>query len=305
MNSPKKIMVTGANGLLGQKIIYGYKNDPSVILIATARGACRMLDDQGYIYESMDISNSIEVKEVIEKHKPDCIINTAAMTNVDACEEDKRGCDVANVESVNILVAEAEKNNIHFVHLSTDFIFDGENGPYDEEAKANPLSYYGWSKLKSETIVKSCKSPWSIVRTVLVIGITEGMSRSNIVLWAKGALEKGQEINVVDDQFRTPTLAEDLADGCMLIAKQTATGIYNISGKDFMSIIELVQSVADFYDLDKSLIKKTSSLSLNQPAKRPPVTGFILDKAINDIGYKPHSFHDALRIMQKQVDNYS
>ena len=141
----------------------------------------------------------------------------------------------------------------------------------------------------------------AILRTVLVYGIAEDMSRSNIVLWAKGALEKGKEITVVDDQFRSPTLAEDLADGCILAAKQKATGVYNISGKDQMSVIELVRAVADHWKLDKSIILPISSTTLNQAAKRPPVTGFILDKAINELGYKPHSFKEGLAVVEEQM----
>jgi dTDP-4-dehydrorhamnose reductase len=127
------------------------------------------------------------------------------------------------------------------------------------------------------------------------------MSRSNVVLWAKSALEKGDKINVVDDQFRSPTLAEDLAMGCFLIAEKEATGIYNLSGKDTMSILELVQTVADFYGLDKSLINPIKSNTLNQPAKRPPITGFILDKAKNELGYNPHSFLEGLQILDSQL----
>ncbi len=300
----KKILVTGANGLLGQKIIYGYKSNPEIQLIATGRGPCRMNDKEGYVYEEMNISDKASVASVIEKYSPDVIINSAAMTNVDECETNKSGCDEANVTAVKILASVCEANDIHVIQLSTDFIFDGENGPYDEEAKADPLSYYGWSKLRAEENIKTCTCKWTIIRTVLVIGITEGMSRSNIVLWAKGALGKGQSINVVNDQFRSPTLAEDLADGCMLAAMQGAQGVYNISGKDFMSVLVLVQRVAKFYNLDESLIKPSTSEKLNQPAKRPPITGFILTKAINELGYKPHSFEEALAIMQEQIDFY-
>lgn len=297
----KRILVTGSNGLLGQKIIYGYKANPSFELIATARGQNRMRDTKGYSYREMDITNRDSVFQVLAEEKPEVVINTAAMTNVDACEQDHEGCDLLNVTAVQYLADACDALKIHLIHISTDFIFDGIDGPYREDDTPNPLSYYGHSKLKSEEIVKKCTCPWSIIRTVLVIGITEGMSRSNIVLWAKGALEKGQTINVVNDQFRTPTLAEDLALGCMLIADKGATGVYNISGKDFMSIYELVQHVAEYWNLDRTLIKSSSSEKLGQPANRPPITGFQLAKAMDQLGYNPHSFKEALAIIDSQI----
>lgn len=297
----QKILVTGSNGLLGQKIIYGYKSDSAVELVATARGENRMEDKNGYVFHEMDITQRDQVFSVLRHVKPDVVINTAAMTNVDTCELNHEECDLLNVTAVQNLADACSELNIHLIHLSTDFIFDGENGPYAEEDEPAPLSYYGQSKLFGEKIIEKCTCPWSIIRTVLVIGITEGMSRSNIVLWAKGALEKGNVINVVDDQFRTPTLAEDLADGCMLVAKKRATGIYNISGKDFMNMHELAKHVAKHWHLDEKLIKSTNSETLNQPAKRPPITGFILEKAISELGYNPHSFKEALEIIDNQV----
>jgi len=127
------------------------------------------------------------------------------------------------------------------------------------------------------------------------------MSRSNIVLWAKDALTKGQKINVVDDQFRSPTLAEDLAAGCILIADKGAEGIYNLAGPETFSILELVYKVADFWKLDKSLITPSGSTTLNQPAKRPPYTGLIIDKAKKELGYDPKRFEDALKVLDEQL----
>lgn len=297
----KKILVTGSNGLLGQKLVYKLKARPDVELVATARGANRLLDQTGYAFYQLDIENRENVDEVIDAVKPDHIIHTAAMTQVDDCELDYAACDRANVDAVQYMVNAAERNNCHFVHISTDFIFNGEEGPYDEEGVADPLSYYGNAKWKGELIVQQSKLKWAVLRTVLVYGIADNMSRSNIVLWAKGALEKGEPINVVDDQFRSPTLAEDLADGCILAVDKQATGIYNISGKDQLSIIDLVRTVADYYGLDKSLINPVSSKTLNQPAKRPPVTGFILDKARRELGYNPHSFTEGIALMEKQL----
>lgn len=296
-----KILITGSNGLLGQKLVHKLSKDQEVELIATARGENRLSNKEGYTYQSLDITDEKAVAEAISKFKPDSLIHTAAMTNVDACEADKEGCDKLNVDAVKYIADACKANNVHLVHLSTDFIFDGEDGPYDEEAEPNPVSYYGESKLKAEEIVLKSGLNTAILRTVLVYGIAEDMSRSNIALWAKGALQKGQKINVVDDQFRSPTLAEDLADGCILAAKQKAKGIYNISGKDQLSVLEIVQQVADYWKLDKSLITPVSSKTLSQPAKRPPKTGFILDKAIRELGYNPHSFMEGLAVLDEQM----
>ena len=301
-----KILVTGSNGLLGQKLIYNLVNDNSVELIATARGQNRLILQTGYTYESLDISKQNDVEQIIIKHKPNCIIHTAAMTNVDECEIDPKNCKILNTDSVQFFVTAIEKNSpkTHFIHLSTDFIFDGENGPYDEEAKANPISIYGHSKWEAEKIIQQSNISWAIARTIIVYGITDNMSRSNLVLWAKQNLENHKEINVVNDQFRSPTLAEDLADGCILIAKKKATGIFNISGPKTESILDLVYTVADYFNLDKKYIKPISSASLKQPAKRPPSTGFVLDKARKELGYNPHTFTDGIKILMEQFNQH-
>lgn len=297
----KKVLITGSNGLLGQKLIYQLIGYPEFMVYASSRGENRTVLQKRYQYIPLDITDQSEVDETIDEIKPDVVINTAAMTNVDACEDDKEGCWDLNVNATKYLVEACERVNAHLIHLSTDFIFDGEEGPYTEEAEPNPLSYYGESKVASEELVKAAKCPWSIVRTVLVYGVVDNMSRSNIVLWAKGALESGKELTVVDDQFRSPTLAEDLAHGCVLIAKNQALGIYNISGGEYMCVLELVQRVAKFYGLDENMVKPISSSTLNQSAKRPPRTGFVLDKAIKDLGYKPSTFEEGLQIVDIQL----
>lgn len=301
----KRILITGANGLLGQKLIDLYLGKPGKEIIATGIGECRHPRKSEFTYYVLDIGNEEQVGEVFSKAKPHAVIHTAAMTNVDACESDKEGCDRLNVEAVKYIVNACEKHNVHLIHISTDFIFDGKEGPLDEEAIPHPLSYYGWSKLKGEEIVRAGKAKWAILRTVLVYGVVHDMSRSNIVLWAKGALEKGQPIKVVDDQFRTPTLAEDLALGCFLAENKEAEGIYNISGEDFMSIYELVERVAKFYGLSAGQMQRSDSSSLNQPARRPPITGFKLDKARRELGYNPHSFEEGLAIVRNQLSQHA
>lgn len=297
----RKVLVTGSNGLLGQKLTDLYLRVPEVELIATGLNHNRHPEDEGFIYTSLDITNRKNVMDVIGKYKPDCIINAAAMTNVDACEEKKEMCDALNVDAVQYLCEAAKKHNAHLIHLSTDFIFDGTAGPYKEDDEPNPLSYYGHSKLKGEQIIQSELENWAIIRTVLVYGLVADMSRSNIVLWAKESLEKGREISVVDDQYRSPTLAEDLAMGCFLVESQGKNGIYNISGKDQVNIYEIVEMVAKRYNLSMDKVSRTTSESLNQKAKRPPVTGFVLTKAIVELGYQPHSMLEGMALLEEQV----
>ncbi len=295
-----KILVTGSNGLLGQKLTELLEKDPSVTLIATARGKSVLPITQGE-FHALDITDGKAVDEVFARTKPDVVINTAAMTQVDQCETEREACWTANVTSVENLVKACEKHNVHMVHVSTDFIFDGTRGPLDENEKPNPVNYYGESKLAAEEVVKKSKTGWSILRTVLVFGITRDMSRSNIVLWVKNSLEQGKSIQVVNDQWRTPTLAEDLAQGCYLAAKKKATGIYNISGKDFLTPYDIAIATADYFKLNKSLVNVTDSTKFTQPAKRPPKTGFIIDKARTDLGYEPRSFAEGLAVLESQL----
>ena len=295
-----KILYTGSNGLLGQKISAATTGYSDHAFLATARGENRTINLGTANYASMDITKAEEVMSVVRDFKPDVIIHGAAMTHVDQCEQNKELAYQLNVVGTQNMADAAEFIGAHLVHISTDFIFDGKEGPYDESGIPNPLSYYGETKLEAEKIVQALDH-WSILRTVLVIGMAEDLSRSNIVLWAKGALEKGQAINVVDDQFRTPTLAEDLAQGALLAATQKAQGIYNISGPDFMSIYELVGHVAEHFGLSMDSVTRVDSTTLNQPAKRPPKTGFDITKAKTELGFKPHTFSEALAVIAEQA----
>ena len=294
------ILITGSNGLLGQKLVHLLKEKHNVI--ATSLGSCLISNQSDFIYQILDITDEYNIGKIFNMYKPKYVINTAAMTNVDACEDYKNLCDDINVKAVNYLSTACEKYNSHLIHISTDFIFDGKNGPYDEDDEANPLSYYGLSKLKSEQVLQKSNCKWAILRTILLYGTAENLERNNIVLWARKALKDSQELNIIDDQFRSPTLAEDLAQACYLVIEKEAIGVYNASGKDIMSIYEMVERMADFYQCDKSQINRISSTTLNQKAKRPTKTGFILDKSIKELGYKPHSFEEGLTLLEKQLN---
>lgn len=305
-----KILITGSNGLLGQKLqqlLASTEYHTTTEVLATSRGANRSpFSSPNLNYQSLDIAQREEVLEKIVQCRPDTIIHTAAMTQVDDCETERDLCWQLNVHSVEYLIEACQQlkqqdHHCFLVHLSTDFIFDGTAGPYGEEATANPVSFYGESKLAAEKALLASDIQWAIVRTVLVYGITQAMSRSNIILWVKKSLEEGKTIHVVDDQWRTPTLAEDLAMGCYLIADQQAQGIFNISGKDFLTPYEMAIKTAEYFKLDQSLIVKTDASRFSQPAKRPPRTGFILDKAIQQLNYQPRSFEEGIDILNQQL----
>jgi dTDP-4-dehydrorhamnose reductase len=226
------------------------------------------------------------------------------MTHVDECEKHQEACYRANVLATKYLIAAAEKIQSHFIFVSTDFIFSGLNGqnPYTEEAKPDPVNYYGQTKLDGEELLKHTNLKWAIARTVLVYGLANDLSRSNIILWVKSSLEAGKQIQVVDDQVRTPTLAEDLAAGCILMAEQGATGIFNISGSELLTPYQMAMETADYFGLNQELIVRTDSTKFTQPARRPMKTGFVIEKAKNQLGYRPKTFREGISILAKQLN---
>ena len=296
-----KVVVTGSNGLLGQSLINLLLKEKEVYKVfGLSRGDNRSgRDDFSYI--SIDITNEKKLKEILLETEPNVIINTAAMTQVDDCEGDRKACDLLNVSVVEWLGEISEKIEAHLIHLSTDFIFDGIKGNYKETDVPNPLSYYGVSKLKSEEFLINSKISYTILRTILVFGKVYDMSRSNIVLWVKSMLEKGKEITIVDDQFRSPTYVEDLALACKIAMDKKAKGIFNISSNELLSVYEIVQQIADVFHLDKKLIKAISTSTLNQTAPRPAKTGFDLSKTNRVLEFYPESFKESLEKFRQSL----
>ena len=299
-----RILVTGSNGLLGQKLLKQLIEIKEYEVIATSLGNDRSTcKGDLYQYHALDITQKGEVQEIVRNYHPEIVINTAAMTQVDACEQEHEECWNLNVNAVKHLVDVCLEHDTFLIHLSTDFIFDGEAGPYKETDKPHPVSFYGESKLESEKVILESNLKASILRTVLVYGYEPSLSRTNIILWVKKSLEEGKPIRVVTDQWRTPTLAEDLARACILSAEKRIPGIFNISGKEMMTPYDMAMEVADFFGLDKSLISAVDGSVFSQPAKRPPKTGFILDKAQNLLGYEPTSFRAGLELISSQLLN--
>ena len=223
------------------------------------------------------------------------------MTNVDLCEEQKEACRQINVEAVRNMHQICSEIGTHFIHISTDFIFDGIKGNYKETDVPNPLSVYGKSKLKSEEILLKSKIKFTILRTILVYGKGNSLGRKNIVLWIKEMLENKKQITIVNDQYRMPTYVEDLAMACKISIDKKTNGIFNISSTQLLSIFQIAQQVAEVFGLQKELIIPISTEILDQKAPRPPKTGFNLSKTNKELGLHTKSFKEDLHRFKESL----
>ena len=296
-----KVIITGSNGLLGQSLLKLLLEEKEKYQVyGFSRGGNRS-GREDFTYISIDITDEENLKKEVQKINPNFIINTAAMTQVDDCENNKEACDALNIDVVKWLSEISDEVDAHLIHISTDFIFDGKKGNYKETDEPSPLSYYGLSKLKSEEVLTNSNIDYTILRTILVYGKVFDMSRSNIVLWVREMLSKGKEITIVDDQFRTPTYVEDLALSCKISIDKKATGIYNISSNELLSVYEIAQQIAEVFGLNESLIKPISTSTLNQTAPRPAKTGFDLSKTNKELDFYPKSFKEDLRRFKETI----
>ena len=289
-----KVVITGSNGLLGQSLLGLLLKEKEVYRVSGISRGKNRSGREDFNYISIDITEKGNLKKTIREIQPNFIINTAAMTQVDDCENNKKVCDVINVDVVQWLMEVSNEINAHLIHLSTDFIFDGIKGNYKETDTPNPLSYYGLSKLKSEEILSKSNIDYTVLRTILVYGKVYDMSRNNIVLWVREMLSTNKEITIVDDQFRTPTYVEDLALACKISMDKKATGIFHIASSELLSVYQIAQQIAEVFDLDKSLIKPISTSTLNQKAARPAKTGFDLRKTNRELDFYPKTFREDL-----------
>lgn len=296
-----KLLITGSNGLLGQKIVKRCRKH-GIPFLATSKGVNRNPDCPEEAYLDLDITDKTAVEAMVSDYHPTAIIHTAALTNVDYCEQHPEECRLVNVEATRYLWEAAKMQQCHFELVSTDFVFDGEKGNYSEADETGPLSVYAHSKNDAEQLlIKDKNTNWSIARTIIVYGTGHQLSRSNMILWALEALPKGEPMRLVNDQFRAPTWADDLAYGCVEIIQRNQTGIFHLSGPETLSVDTIVKRVAAYLTIADPKIETISSSTLNQPAKRPPKTGFNLEKARSRLNYQPKTLEESLPILLEEL----
>jgi dTDP-4-dehydrorhamnose reductase len=292
-----RILVVGANGLLGQRLIAFYSAKENVELLGCS------IEEQPFFtnvpYIKCDMAVREDVKKNVFDFYPDVIINAAAFTNVDLSETERETAWKINVKGVEYLAEACRTIDSKIIHISTDYVFNGFNGPYDENAKVDPLGYYGRTKLASENALRIGAVTYSVIRSNVLYGIAN--SRPDFVRWVINSLSDKKQIRVVHDQINNPTFVEDLVCAINKIIELNKYRLYNIGGKDFLNRYEFAVLIAEFFNLNKELITPITTEELKQPAKRPLKSGLITTKAETELGYKPHSIVEALGIIKKQL----
>jgi len=269
-----RLFITGYKGLLGSKIIkyYNFRTYPK---------------------ERIDITKK-EIFTYIKKVNPDIVIHCAAFTNVDGCEIQKEKAWEVNVTGTGNVAQACHEIGAKMIYVSTDFVFDGKKGMYKETDKTNPMNYYGKTKLEGEKRVQEICKNYVIARTSVLYGQHE---RLNFVTWVIEQLKNKNKINIVTDQYASPTFADNLAEVLLEIAEKDTQGLYHVTGSERINRYDFALKIADRFDLDKNLITPIVSNELNQKAERPKDSSLCVEKIKNKVYTKLLNIDEGLERM--------
>ncbi len=292
-----RVLITGIRGLVGHHTYIACARHTSWELLGTGR---TIVENPPYPYQPADLTDSDRVMALIRWARPDAVAHIAAMTLVDACQENPPLCWQHNVIAtqnlVNALTTYAPK--AHLILVSTDFVFDGFVPPdylYKENDLPAPLSVYGASKLAAEWVIRQYPGPWAIARTSLVYGTAPYLSRDNIYIRIRQMLMSGRDYALFTDQRRTPTWAYDLAEGIRLLIEKRAEGLFHIAGPTIETPYTFGQKVAQVLGLNADLIRPLTAKDFRPIAPRPPHSSLSIQKAQTLLGYQPHDPIQALK----------
>ncbi len=303
-----KLLVIGGSGLLGYKVAKMASNEHETFLTYNYRS----IQVEGCTALKLDKCDRKAVFELLEKIKPDVVVDTAALHNVDYCETHPEEAWKVNVEGTRNVAEACKKIGAKIIFISTDYVFDGTKGYYTEEDTPNPLSYYAKTKLEAEKTIQSLDVNYIIARPSVIYGWNpnevSGLKSSsgksvNFVVWALQKLEKGEEIKAVTDQYSSPTLADNLAEALLVMASSEKQGIYHTAGKDCVNRYEFTLKIAEVFGLDKSLIKPVTSEIFKQVAKRPKKCCLDVSKAEKDFGIRFLTVEEGLKLMKNQKES--
>jgi len=294
MPTNKTIVLTGVNGFLSNYLVPVLLN-AGFIVHGIGKGICRLhIADDRFLYYNLDLTEFNKMRQLLNTTKPNIVIHAAANSKPDECETDQKAAYTINVQTTKTLLETAATIQSRFIYISTDFVFDGKEGLYKEDAILNPINYYGKTKQLSEKLVSQYAYSYSIVRTVLVYGKPLA-GRQNILSLVYNKLKNGETFQLVNDQFRTPTYIKDLVGGITAIVQQNKNGIWHLSGdQPLMSPYAMGVRLAEICGLDKSLLIPVNHTTFKEIAQRPKTTGLDIEKAKTELNYRPTPFEKAI-----------
>lgn len=296
----QKILIVGANGFTGRRILDTLSDKADYRVTGCSLHAdIRPHADSRYRFVQADIREEAAVRRLFEELRPDIVINTSALSSPDYCESHREETDETNIRAAARLAENCERTGSRLIHLSTDFVFGGDcDRLYTEEDMPAPVNYYGRSKWESERRVTGLCGNCAVARIVVVYGNPLPGQHSNIVRLVADRLRSGQPIRVVNDQWRTPTFVDDVAQGIDRLIVHPSNGIFHICGPECLTIADIAYRVANALRLDASLIQPVSTAEMQEATPRPRFSGLSIDKARRLLGYRPHSLEEGIRAMQ-------
>jgi dTDP-4-dehydrorhamnose reductase len=290
----KSLLITGASGLLGDKIVKLARRKYAVIPTHNLR---QLQPDS----LRLDITNAEDITSLFKKLEPDVIIHTASETNVDKCETQKNYAQKVNVDGTRNVALACSKTGAKLVYISTDYVFDGEKGNYNEQDKPNPINYYGITKLEGEKQVTQNCQKYFILRTSVLYGWHPW--KQNFATWVINQLKQDKEITVVEDHYNTPTLTDNLAEITLEAIQKDLQGLYHASGSERVSRYAFAKQIAKAFNLDPNLIKPIKMSQLTAwIAKRPKDSSLNTQKIQKQLKTKPLNITDGLNRMKKEAE---
>lgn len=287
-----KILVTGGSGLLGSKIVKYAKEKFEVVSTYWQHP----INGQGFKTERLDIKNIDQVTKLMEKHHPDVVVHSAALTNVDYCEKNREEAWLTNAKGTENVANACKKIDSKVVYISTAGIFDGKHAPYSETDRPNPPNYYAQTKLQGEhhaLILKNC----IVIRTTVPYGWHPW--KLNFVTWVIDNLEKKKQIKIVTDQRNTPTYADDFANALLRLIELDEQGIFNVVGGISVNRFDFATKIAKTFNLDESFIAPVTTKELAQVALRPSDDSLKIDKILK-LGIKTSTVDEGLQKMKRE-----
>ncbi len=293
-----KLLITGASGLYGSKLAKLALDQGIDVYSADIQNLSTAEN-----FVKLDISGKAQVDAAFDAIKPDVVVHAATLTDVDKCELNKDLAWKVNVDGTKNIAQAAKRIDAFLVYISTDYIFSGEKGNYVESDSPEPVNYYGLTKLLAEEIVMSLSEPdFFIGRPSVIYGSTPAAGKVNFALWLINELRKGNRVKIVTDQWNTPTLNTSLADMTLEVIERRLTGVYHTCGATRVSRFEFARKIADYFDLDMSLIEKAVSSQFSWIAQRPADSSLDTSLAQRTLKCKPLTLDKALDQLKAELN---